>query len=66
MCAVFLRTLVGDLKHRPQHLMLLSALMRRVLCILHLVGEFQERVFNVVKSLRWGFAVFGAADGRHI
>lgn len=53
------------LKNRPQHLVLLLALVRRVLGVLHLVAEFQERVFYVVEARRWGFAVARGADGGH-
>lgn len=53
------------LKNRPQHLMLLLALVRRVLGVFHLVVEFQERVFYVVEARRGGFAGARGADGGH-
>ena len=36
-----IHTLMGDLKDRPQHLVLLLALVRRILGVLHLVGELE-------------------------
>jgi hypothetical protein len=60
-----IRTLMGDLKDRPQHLVLLLALVRGVLGVLHLVGELEQRVFDIVEAL-WGrLAVAGCAEGRH-
>lgn len=51
-----IRTLMGDLENGPQNLMPLLALMRRVLSILHLVAEFEKRVFKIVKSIGWWLA----------
>lgn len=59
------RTLVTDLKNRPHHLVLLLAVVRGVLGVLHLVAELEQRVFDVVEA-RWrGFARARRADGRH-
>lgn len=48
------RTLMGDLENGPQNLMPLLAFMRPVLSILHLIAEFEKRVFKIIKSIgRW-------------
>ena len=54
-----------DLEDGPQHLVLLSALVRGIFGILHLVGEFEECVLNVFEAIWWRFAVLGRTDGRH-
>jgi hypothetical protein len=54
------------LKYRPEDLMSFLALMRRILRIFHFIGEFQERVFDVVEAFGWGFAVARGADGWHL
>ncbi len=47
-------TLVGDLEYRPQDLMPLLTLMRSVLCILHLVAELEQGIFDIIKAIwRW-------------
>ena len=56
---------MANLKYRPQHLVLLLALVRRVLGVLHLVRELEERVFDVVEAVRWGLAGARRADGGH-
>lgn len=56
---------MGDLEDRPQHLVLLLALVRCVLGVLHLVGELEEGVFDVVETLWRRFAVAGCAERRH-
>lgn len=63
--SAFLRTLMCDLEHRPHHLVLLLALVRGVFGVFHLVGELEERVFDVVEAVGRGFAVLCAADGWH-
>lgn len=60
-----IHTLVGDLEDRPQHLVLLLALVRGILGVLHLVGELEQRVFDVVETLWRRLAVAGCAEGRH-
>ena len=60
-----IHTLMGDLEDRPQHLVLLLALVRRVLGVLHLVGELKQRVFDVVEALWRRLAVAGCAERRH-
>jgi hypothetical protein len=45
---------------------LLLALVRGVLGILHLVGELEEGVFDVVETLWRRLAVAGCAKGRHL
>lgn len=46
--------------------MLLLALMRRVFRVFHLVAEFQQGIFDIVKALWRGFAIAGGAYRRHI
>lgn len=60
-----IHTLVRDLKDRPQHLVLLLALVRGVLGVLHLVAELEEGVFDVVEALGRRLAVFRGAERRH-
>lgn len=60
-----IRTLVRDLKDRPQHLVLLLALVRGVLGVFHFVAELEQRVFDVVETLGRRLAVFRSAEGRH-
>lgn len=60
------RTLMGDLENGPQNLMPLLALMRRILSILHLVAEFEEHIFKVVKSIRWWLATASRPYWWHI
>ncbi len=50
---------MSDLKDRPQDLVPLLALVRRVLGVFHLVAEFQQRVLNVLEPLGWRLAVAG-------
>ena len=47
-----------NLKHRPQHLMLLLPFVARVLGVFEFVLEFEEGVFDVVEAFGWGFAGF--------
>lgn len=54
-----------DLENRPQYFMPLLALVRSVLGVFHLVGEFEQGVFDVVKAVWWRLAVACGADGRH-
>jgi hypothetical protein len=60
------RALVGDLEDGPCHLVLLLALVRGVLGVLHLVLELEERVLQVLEAV-WGCLLGGAccADWRH-
>jgi hypothetical protein len=60
-----IHTLMGDLEDRPQHLVLLLALVRGVLGVLHLVGEFEKGVFDVVEALWRRLTVAGCAERRH-
>ena len=57
-------TLMGDLENRPEHLLPLLALVRGVLCVFHLVGEFEERVLQIGKSVGWGFSIARVRAGR--
>lgn len=47
-----IHTLVSDLKYWPQNLIPLLSFVRGILCILHLVAEFEEGVFDVIKAIR--------------
>lgn len=58
-------TLMSDLKNRPQDLMPLLALVRRVLGVFHLVTKFQQGVFEVLEPVGRGFAGARGADWRH-
>lgn len=60
------RTLMSDLENGPQNLMPLLALMRRILSILHLVAEFEERIFKIVKSIGWWLATASRPYWWHI
>jgi hypothetical protein len=60
-----IHTLMGDLEDRPQHLVLLLALVRRILGVFHLVGELEQGVFNVVEALWRRLTVAGCAERRH-
>lgn len=46
--------------------MLLLALMRSILGILHLIAELQQSVLYVVKAGRRRFAIASSTNGRHI
>lgn len=55
-----------DLENRPRGLVLLFALVRGSFGVLHFVGEFEERVFNVFEAFGRRFAIAtGAAYWRH-
>lgn len=56
---------VRDLEDRPEGLVLLFALVRRVLCVAHLVAVFEKCVFDVFKAWWWGFARVARAYRRH-
>ena len=58
-------TLMTDLEDRPQHLMLLLAVVGCVFGIFHLVAEFEERVFDVVEAWGWCFAIARGSYRRH-
>jgi len=47
---------VTDLEDRPEHLMPLFTIVRRILRVFHLVAVAEECVFNVVKTRRRGLA----------
>lgn len=47
------RTLMCDLEDGPRHLVLLLSFVGCILSVLHLVLEFEQRVFDVLKALRW-------------
>ena len=55
-----------DLENWPQHLMLLLSLMACVLSVFELVLELEESVFDVVKAVRWRFAILGCANSWHL
>jgi hypothetical protein len=57
---------MGDLKDRPQHLVLLLALVRGVLGVLHLVGELEQGVLDVLEAIGRRLAVARGAEGRHV
>jgi hypothetical protein len=57
---------MGDLEDRPQHLMLLLALVRGVLGVLHLVGELEQSVLDVVEAIGRRLAVTRGTEGRHV
>ena len=56
---------MADLEYRPDHLLLLLALVRGVLRILHLVRKLQQRVFDIVEAIRRRLAVAGGANRGH-
>lgn len=58
-------TLMTDLKYRPQNLVSLLALVRCVLGVLHLVAEFEQRVFQVVEAVWRRFAITRRSYRRH-
>ena len=59
-------TLMGDLEDRPQHLMLLLALVAGILGIFQLVLELEKSIFDVVEAIGWWLAVLSCvSDGRH-
>lgn len=54
-----------DLKDRPQHLVLLLPVVRRVLRVLHLVRELEQRVLELVEAVRWRLTRARGADWGH-
>lgn len=56
---------MGDLKDRPEHLVLLLAFVAGVLGIFHLVLKLEQRVFNVLEAIRRRLAVLSGPYGRH-
>jgi hypothetical protein len=59
-------TLMVDLEDGPEYLMPLLAFVRSILGVFHFIAEFQQRVFDVLKAIGWGFAIAGCADRWHI
>lgn len=59
------RTLVANLKNRPENLVFLLSLVRRILCVLHFIAKLQQGIFYVVEACWWGFAIAACAYGRH-
>ena len=55
-----------DLEDGPHHLVLLLALVRCILRVLHLVLEFEECVFDVVEAFWRRLAIARAADRWHV
>lgn len=45
--------------------MSLFALVRSVLGVLHLIAELQQGIFEIIESIRWGFAVTRGANRWH-
>ena len=58
-------TLMTDLKNWPQNLVPLLALVRRVLCVLHLIAELEQSVFQIVEAIRRRFPIARRSYGRH-
>jgi len=58
-------TSMRDLEDGPERFATLLALVRGVFGIFHLVGEFEEGVFDVVEAFGGRFAGAGWADGGH-
>lgn len=54
-----------DLEDRPHDLVLWDVGGREVLGIFHLVGEYEEGVFDVAEACRRSFALRCVADGWH-
>jgi len=54
-----------DLKNGPDGFVALLAVVGGGFGVFHLVGEFEEGVFDVVEAVGWGLAVLGGADGWH-
>lgn len=58
--------LMRDLEDRPHCLLAPLALVWRILCIFHLVLEFEEGVLDVVEAVGRGFLALGGAHGGHL
>ena len=54
-----------DLENRPQNLISLLAFVGIVLRILHLVGELEEGIFDIVEPFRRRFSVARGTHRRH-
>lgn len=52
-----------NLENRPHGFVLLGG--RFIFGVFHVVGEFEELVFDVAEAGRWGFAFGGVTDGGH-
>jgi len=59
------RTLVTDLEYGPENFIFLLSFMRGILCILHLIAEFKQGIFDIVEARWWRFAIARGADWRH-
>lgn len=55
-----------DLEYRPRHLVPLLALVRRVLCVFHLVLKLEKGVFDVFEAVWWRLASTARANRRHV
>ncbi len=55
-----------DLEYRPQHLVPPLPFVRRVLGVLHLVAELEQRVLDVFEAVGGRFAVATCAYGGHL
>lgn len=51
-----------DLEDRPLHLVLLLSFVAGIFSILHLVGELEEGVLDVVEALWRGLTAFASAS----
>jgi len=57
---------MSNLEDRPDHFMLLLALMRRIFGVLHLVLELQKGIFDVFEAVwRRLLVASTGASGRH-
>jgi len=54
-----------DLENGPDGFMALHAVVGGGFGVFHLVGEFEEGVFDVVEAVGRGLAGLGGADGGH-
>lgn len=52
-------TLVSYLEDRPMNFVTFLAFVRSILCVFHLVAKFEQRVFDVIKAIRWRLPVTG-------
>jgi hypothetical protein len=56
---------MSDLEDGPDHFVLFLSFVRSIFGVLELVGEFEQRVFDVFETIGWRLAVSGATDRRH-
>ena len=57
---------MSDLKDGPNHLMLLSTLVARILGIFHFIGELEESILDVFEPFGWRFAILCRPNGWHV